>query len=117
MTRKILESDWKLLRQFHKVALERFCQGVLAEIEGITADQGKDFHQRYLDIFQVVQHRNKAIADTFEHSRRSVALFQLTSMRSRGLLTEEEYLQFSAETREVVELFLGGRKGPVGQST
>ena len=117
MTRKIVESDCKILRQLHKVALERFCQGVLAEIEAINADQSKDVHQRYLDIFVVVRQRDKALSDTFDHSRRSVALFQLTSMRSRGLLTEEEYLQFSDETRAVVELFLDGRKGSAGQPT
>jgi hypothetical protein len=37
MTREINESDWKLLRQFQPLALERFCQRVLAEVEQLTA--------------------------------------------------------------------------------
>jgi hypothetical protein len=30
--RQISEADWKLFRQLHALALERFCEGVLSEV-------------------------------------------------------------------------------------
>jgi len=55
MPRAIKESDWKLLRQLHPIALERFSRRILSEIGSINADSAKSFHQRYLDIFEVVE--------------------------------------------------------------
>jgi hypothetical protein len=47
--REIKESDWKILRQVHKEALERFCEQILLEVERINSDSAKSFHQRYLE--------------------------------------------------------------------
>lgn len=35
MPRAIPEADWKVLRRLHPLALERFCERVLCEIDGI----------------------------------------------------------------------------------
>lgn len=110
MPREIKKTDWKLLRQLHPVALGRFCQPVLSEIEGIDTDSAKSFHQRYLDIFDVIQSRNEDIAHTFDNPRRSTALMQLAAIRSQGLLTDEEFQQFSEETRTLIEVLLGNRR-------
>jgi hypothetical protein len=45
------ESDWKLLRQLHSEALERFLKQILSEIDQINFDRAKGFHQKYLDIY------------------------------------------------------------------
>ena len=42
MMREIKESDWKILRQLHSVALERFCEQILFEIEEIRSDSAVD---------------------------------------------------------------------------
>jgi len=107
MTREIKESDWKILRQVHKEALERFCDQVLSEIERISSDSAKSFHQRYLDIWKVLRRRDKELGETFDNLRRSTAFFQLASMKGRGLLTEDEFSRFSEEIREIVALLLG----------
>jgi hypothetical protein len=106
MSHKIKESDWKLLRQLHSVALERFCQRILEELERINSDSAKSFHQRYLDIFDVIERRDKEIAQAFNDIRRSTALTQLTAIQSHGLLTKEEFLRFTPETCRVVEALL-----------
>lgn len=106
MTREIKEVDWKLLRQLHTLAIERFCEGVLAEIEGIKADEAKSFHQRYLDIFALIDRRDKEIAQTFDGLRRSNAFFQLAAIKFRNLLTEDEFSRFSEETRSIIEMLL-----------
>jgi hypothetical protein len=48
MPREIKEADWKLLRRLHPLALERFCERALAEIESVKHDDARSFHQRYL---------------------------------------------------------------------
>jgi hypothetical protein len=110
MTRQIKETDWKLLRQMHPIALDRFCQRVLSEVQSISTDNAKSFHQRYLDIFDVIQNRDKDMARTFDDSRRSTALIQLAAMRSQGLLTDDEFQRFSEETRTFIEVLLGIRR-------
>ena len=100
--REIKESDWKILRQLHSVALERFCQQILLEIERINTDSAKSFHQKYLNIYEVIRRRNKEMAQIFDDLRRSTALTHLAAMKACGLLTEDEFLRFSQETRNLV---------------
>jgi len=107
--REIKESDWKILRQLHSDALERFCRQILLEIERINSDSAKSFHQKYLEIYEVIQRRDKEIAQTFNGLRRSTALTTITAMKARGLLTEDEFLRFSQDTQNVVNLLLGSR--------
>ena len=49
----------------------------------------------------------KEIADIFNGFSRSTAFLRLAAMKSRGLLTEDEFSRFSQETREVIALLLG----------
>lgn len=109
MTREIAESDWKLFCQLHPVALERLCKQILSEIESANADEAKSFHQRYLDIYQIIKHRDKELADTFNDLRRSTALLQIVTIYSRGLLSETELLGFSQEVRNAIKSFSQGR--------
>ena len=109
MLRDIKESDWKLLRQMAPVALERFCQRILEEIDLSRSDSTKSYHQRYLDIFALLQQRDKELAHAFDDLRRSTALTQLATIYAHDLLTEEEFLRFSPETRSVIELLLSRR--------
>ncbi len=100
MPRVIKESDWKLLSQLRTVALERFCQRILLEIESINTNSAMNAHQRYLEIYKIIARRDKEIAQTFNDHRRSTALNELAAIQSHGLLTPEEFLRFSHETRD-----------------
>jgi len=102
MPGKIKESDWKLLSQLRTAALERFCQRILAEIERINANHAISAHQRYLEIYQIIHRCDKEVAQTFNDHRRSTAFFELAAIQSHGLLTPEEFLRFSQETRDAV---------------
>ena len=46
----------------------------------------------------------------FDDIRRSRAIMLLTNIKESDLLTEEEFSQFSQETRESVEVILGIRR-------
>ena len=102
--REITESDWKLLRRSHPLAPERFCERVLAEIERVNNDNARSFHRRYLDIFEIVERRDREMGRIFDDLKRSNALIMLTQMRANGLLMDEECLSLSAETRNAMEL-------------
>ena len=107
MPREIKESDWKILRRLHPLALERFCERVLAEIERVTHESGRSFHQRYLDTFKIVDQRDREVGRIFDNSKRSNALTMLAQLRSNGLLTDDEFSSLSPETRSAIELLLG----------
>jgi len=44
--REIKEPDWKVLRSVHPLALERFCERVLAEIDRVSRDGATSHHAR-----------------------------------------------------------------------
>src|SRR5437867_8709064 len=103
MLRVISESDWKLFRQLRPIALERFCERVLAEIDRIASDGSETSHERYLAVFKLIEQRDKELAGAFDDFRRSTALYQLACIHSQGLLTDEEMGRFTAETRDIVQ--------------
>lgn len=102
MDRGIPESDWKLFRQLQPLALDRFCQNVLAELTRLAANAKKSNHDRYLAVFKLLQRRDEELADAFNDPRRSTALVQLARIQFQKLLMEEEFARFSPETRASV---------------
>ena len=111
MTRQIKESDWKLFRRLHPVALERFCQQVIEEISQTTANCTGEYHKRYLEVYRTIKERDKEMGRAFDDMRRSTAFFLLANIRGSDLLTDDEFSQFSLETREAVEVILGICRG------
>jgi hypothetical protein len=110
MAREIKESDWKLLRRLHAVALERFCQRVIDEINRATSNCTEDYHKRYLEVFDLIMDHNEKMAQAFDDMSRSNAFILLTNIRESDLLTDEEFSQFSQETRDAVEVILSIRR-------
>jgi hypothetical protein len=104
--REIREPDWKVLRRVHPLALERFCERVLAEIDRVSRD-ATSHHARYLQIFSILQQRDREMARLFDNPRRSHALTMLAQIRSQGLLTEDEFSNLSPETRGAIQMLLG----------
>jgi hypothetical protein len=110
MLREIKESDWKLFRRLHEVALERFCQRVIEEINQATSNCSEDYHKRYLEVFTLIMDRNEQMARAFDDTRRSTAIVLLSNMMETDLLTDEEFSLFSSETRALVESILEIRR-------
>ncbi|MCX6980363.1 MAG: hypothetical protein NTV08_06375 [Verrucomicrobia bacterium] len=105
MTRTIPESDWKLFRQLHPIALSRLCQQVLDDIAAIVADKKTIAHERYLKIYKLVQQRDQTIGELFNDLRRSTAIMRLLAICSHNLITEDEIGRFTQETRDVISHF------------
>jgi hypothetical protein len=55
--------------------------------------------RRYLAVFQLIQRRDRELANTFDDLRRSTALRELALIQSHELLSDEEFGRFSVETR------------------
>jgi hypothetical protein len=101
--RQLPESDWKKFKKLREKALERFCERVLTDLGDIAGNDKRSFHQRYGEIFKLIEDRDKAMARAFDDLRRSTAIFQLGLMHSYGLLEPGELNEFTDETRESVE--------------
>lgn len=109
MPAQVNEADWKVLRRVLPLAVERFCERVLGEIDQAARDRSRSHQARYLEIFELIRRRDRDIARLFDDPRRSRALTMLTEMRSERLLTEEEFFSLSQQTRSAVEMLLGAR--------
>ena len=105
--RETKEPDWKVLRRVHPLALERFCERVLAEIDRVSRDGATSRHARYLQIFRILQQRDREMARLFDNPRRSHALTMLAQIRSQGLFAEDKFSILSPETRGAIQLLLG----------
>jgi hypothetical protein len=102
--RPLPEPDWRLFRQLREVALERFCERVLRELREMTANTPESSHQRYLEVFKLIDRRDGELGRAFDNPRRSSALLQLAFIRSHGLLTDAELARFSPETQQSIAL-------------
>ena len=97
------ESDWKVFRRLHTVALERYCQRVIEEVRMAT-ECTSDYHDCYLRLHELIRERDKTMATTFDDSRRSTAFLLLANINAEGLLTEEEFKEFSPELQERLQV-------------
>jgi hypothetical protein len=100
---EIKESDWKLLRRLHQVALERFCERALVDVQSAISDTAAGYHDCYLKVFDLIRGRDKTISRIFDDPRRSTALISLADMKHEGLLSADELAQFSPEARQAIE--------------
>lgn len=98
----IKESDWKVFRRLHSIALERYCQHVLEEVRLAAACQAS-YHDCYLKVYRLIRARDKTMAYAFDDPRRSTAFALLANIIHEGLLTDEELKQFSYEAQEHIE--------------
>ena len=102
MARQINESDWKVFRDLHGIALERFCQRVIEEVQAIATSSTGGYHDRYTKLFDLMRRRDKELSRSFDDMRRSTALILIANIKGEALLTEEEWNRLSAETCEAV---------------
>lgn len=98
------ESDWKQFTKLKKIALERFCESVLDESRVLCDREDLTAHERYLELYEIIQKRDRELARAFDGHSRSRADQQLRDMYSMGLVTDNELSQFSEVTRNLVLL-------------
>jgi ribosomal 50S subunit-associated protein YjgA (DUF615 family) len=102
MLMSILESDWKKFKELRKLALDRFCQGVLADANTITQHAALSAQARYGMLYRLMRDRDKDIVQTFDHYSRSRATMALRMMVKHDLLTDAELSVLSEAAREEI---------------
>jgi hypothetical protein len=105
-SRGTAEADWKVFRELQPLALERFCERVLGEVQRLSQDAGKTQHERYLAVYRFIRDSDKDLAFAFNDMRRSTAVRHIACIRNLKLWSEDEFARFSAETRDVVKMLL-----------
>ncbi|MGO4310296.1 hypothetical protein AB4Z35_10565 [Pseudomonas sp. KB_15] len=98
----IPESDWKKFKELHKLALDRFCQGVLADAETIAQHSALSAQARYGMLYRLMRDRDKDIVRIFDPYSRSSAFSSLSMMVKFDLLTDAELSVLSEGIREVI---------------
>ena len=101
------ESDWNKFTKLKKIALERFCESVLDESRMLYDKENLTAHERYLELYRVIQKRDKELCRAFDGHSRSRADQQLREMYIKGLVTDDELSKFSEETRNFVTCRFG----------
>lgn len=102
MNDRIKESDWKIFKKLRPLALQRYCERVMWDVDKIIHKEEEDAHERYIEMYKIVRDGDKKLAQMFDGFSRSRALDQLVMYYGNGLLNDEEIAQLSDETRERV---------------
>jgi hypothetical protein len=105
MKREISESDWRIFRELHRVAVQRFCEKILAEAKTEIERPGKSPHEKYGTLFKLLRDGDRDMAQAFDDFRRSTALVQIGIIKRMGLFTDEELRRFSPATLQILETF------------
>jgi len=111
MAGDISERDWKIYRSLHPVALERYCDRVLAEVSTLVSDTSKTPRERYLAVYKLIQERDAMLDHVFDFMRRSTALRQLGQMRLHGLISDDEFARFSPESQRAADSWVSVWRG------
>ena len=98
----ILEKDWKYARSIKEKAVNLACGRILNKILAITRSDNTN-HEKFLNIWDVLQAENDEIAVMFDGFRRSTAIFQISLWKKNGLITDEEFSSFSSETQDIIK--------------
>ena len=104
----VIERDWRVFRELHEVALQRYCDRVLNEFQNICSEPSRTPHERYLALCQTLGERNATVAEAFDNPRRSHMLRQLAVIHSLRLLQPAEWARFTEVTRDAIVLLVGG---------
>ncbi len=79
------ESDWKVFKEIKKGAIEKFCTNVLYEFLNVINNENENVHERYLQLYKLVQDRDEEMAMLFDEHSRSKATWQLFYIRQADL--------------------------------
>jgi hypothetical protein len=105
----IQEADWKYMSRLKPVLLERLCNRILDKVQKECHPEKRSAgsHEQYLRVFKLVANQDKILADCFDDWSRS-RLFEKIALLSRHkIITQDELLGLSEETRNTLRLLAG----------
>ena len=99
----IPEQDWKKIRSLKDKILNAVCADILDEINKEYMNKGNKNHKAYLKTWDIINTKDKDIADMFNDLRRSNAIFKLALWYKKGYLTDNEAKEFTAQTYKTIQ--------------
>jgi len=112
MQRDMAESDWKVFKELHPIAMNRFFEKAVKEMQPLLWTKNKPAQERFWDALEYATQQRQQAARLFDDFRRSTAIIQAGLIYANHLLTEEEIGRFSDQTREQLQTFIGLRNSP-----
>lgn len=103
MSSAIPEKDWKKLRSLKDAALNITCERILCKIKTLIEERGAESHKYYLKLWKVIRSEDKEIGLMFDDLKRSTAIFKLAMWKNNGLLSADDFKEFTKETQERIE--------------
>jgi hypothetical protein len=96
------ESEWKKFKKLKETCLERFCEQVLVKANLISSSENKNAPERYYDLYQLINSKDKELESAFDGMSRSKAFMQLLLMYRMELIEEKELDEFEDETKDEI---------------
>lgn len=103
------EVDWKYMSGLKPILLERLCNRILDQLQAECRPEKRSSyaHQQYLQVFKLVQKKDQIIAECFDDWKRSRLLEKIAYLSKHKVITAEELLGLSDETRIILGFLTG----------
>ena len=103
MSHGIPEKDWKKLRALKETAIKIACERIFYKINTLIESRGSESHKYYLKLWKVMKAEDKKIALMFDDLKRSTAIFKLSMWKRNGILSDDDFEEFTEETQQRVD--------------
>jgi hypothetical protein len=105
MGREIAERDWKVFKDLHSIAIDRFFEKAVKEMQPLLCAKNNPSQKRFWDALELANRHRKQAAKLFDDFRRSTAIIQAGMIHANKLLTAEEISRFSSEMQAQLRVF------------
>lgn len=103
MTYQASEHDYKYLKKLTPIIHERICKKINIETLGILTNEKLTNIDKYNEISSQVNDTDKKVHELFHDIKRSTTFGKVYVLYKRNLLSEEEFLRFSEDTKELIK--------------
>ncbi len=100
MPRDIAERDWKVFKELHAIAMDRFFEKAVKEMQPLLWAKNKPAQERFWDALTYAAKQRKQAARLFDGSSRSNTSFMAGLIYANQFLTDEEIARFTPELQE-----------------
>jgi len=104
---RIPEKDWKTARSMFDGLLDLAFERIVDKASGIINDDDADSRDKYHKLRNTLRDEGKLLSSMFDDFKRSAAIMQISLWKHHGLLTDDQFAQFTPETRGGINSMLG----------
>jgi len=94
------DKDWKLFCKLQAELTEKACENMFTQVEEIAKQRRGKEHQSYLNLYQLIKTVDIKITEMFNNPTPHNVFFKLVALKKFGVLSDQQWDMFSAETRE-----------------